>query len=39
MSPKISTDKKQKQRNKILNGAVPVFREKGYEQTTMKDIK
>lgn len=39
MSPKISTDKKKQQINKIINGAVSAFREKGYEQTTMKDIR
>lgn len=39
MSPKISEDKKQEQRNKIINGAINVFKIKGFEQTTMKDIR
>lgn len=39
MSPKISNVKKQEQINKIIDGAVKVFRVKGYEQTTMKDIR
>lgn len=39
MSPRISDDKKEKQKNKIINGAIEVFRQKGYEQTTMKDIR
>lgn len=39
MSPKISNDKKEQQKNKIINGAIQVFRVKGYEQTTMKDIR
>ncbi|MGL5330852.1 MAG: TetR/AcrR family transcriptional regulator [Peptostreptococcaceae bacterium] len=39
MSPKISNDKKEQQKNKIINGAIDVFRQKGYEQTTMKDIR
>lgn len=39
MSPKISDVKKQEQINKIIDGAVKVFRVKGYEQTTMKDIR
>ncbi|MGL5694536.1 MAG: TetR/AcrR family transcriptional regulator [Peptostreptococcaceae bacterium] len=39
MSPKISNDRKEQQKNKIINGAIEVFRQKGYEQTTMKDIR
>ncbi|MEG0308008.1 MAG: TetR family transcriptional regulator [Clostridium sp.] len=39
MSPKISDDKRQEQVNKIIDGAIKVFRIKGYEQTTMKDIR
>ncbi|MEG2290956.1 MAG: TetR family transcriptional regulator [Clostridium sp.] len=39
MCPKISDDKRQEQVNKIIDGAIKVFRIKGYEQTTMKDIR
>ncbi|MEG0296246.1 MAG: TetR family transcriptional regulator [Clostridium sp.] len=39
MAPKISDEQKEKQREKIRIGAKAVFRRKGYEQTTMKDIR
>lgn len=39
MCPKISDEKRQQQKKKIMDGAIEVFREKGYEQTTMKHIR
>ncbi|GAB6167891.1 hypothetical protein JCM1393_03510 [Clostridium carnis] len=39
MSPKISDEKKEYQKERIRSGAKDVFRKRGYEKTTMKDIR
>ncbi|MBS4172224.1 TetR family transcriptional regulator [Bacillus sp. FJAT-49736] len=39
MSPKVSAEYKEKKRLQILHSATEVFCKKGFEPTTMKDIK
>ncbi len=39
MSPKVSLEYKERKRQEILLAAMEVFRRKGFEPTTMKDIK
>ncbi|WP_049665802.1 TetR family transcriptional regulator [Bacillus sp. FJAT-27231] len=39
MSPKVSAEYKERKRQEILLSAMEVFQRKGFEPTTMKDIK
>lgn len=39
MSPKVSAEYKERKKREILSAAAAVFSRKGYEPTTMKDIK
>ncbi|OCA92106.1 TetR family transcriptional regulator [Pseudobacillus wudalianchiensis] len=39
MSPKVSAEYKERKRQEILHSAMEVFQRKGFEPTTMKDIK